>query len=55
MLRGRWACNKSARRYIQAGPSLLLQQRVPPAAASLASDIAPHIHQLLSLLLAQSQ
>lgn len=55
MLRGRWASNKSARRYIQAGPSLLLQQRVPPTSAALASDIAPHIRQLLSLLHAQSQ
>lgn len=55
MLRGRWTSNKSARRYIQAGPSLLLQQRVPPTAASLAADVAPHISQLLSLLHAQSQ
>jgi integrase len=55
MLRGRWASNKSARRYIQAGPSLLLQQNVPSAAAALASDITPHIRQLLSLMHAHSQ
>jgi len=55
MLRGRWSSNKSARRYIQAGPSLLLQQQVPLSAASLSTEVALCIAPLLSLMHSHSQ
>ena len=53
LMRGRWASTKTARRYIQAGPSLLLQLEVPTATGALAADIAPHIFSLLTLLSSQ--
>lgn len=37
MLRGRWAASSSATRYIQAGPALLLAQRVPADVARMGS------------------
>ena len=40
LLRGRWAKTKSAVRYIQSGPALLLSQQLPPAISSAAVSIA---------------
>lgn len=54
LLRGRWASSKTARRYIQAGPALLLQHSVPEATGSLAAAVSPHILHLLTLLSSQS-
>ncbi len=42
MLRGRWAVSKSARRYIQAGRALLLQQSIPAHLSSVGPLLVFH-------------
>ena len=53
LMRGRWASTKSARRYIQAGRSMLLTVQVPSSLQAKAQVLSQHL--LLSLLLSFSQ
>jgi hypothetical protein len=52
LMRGRWASTKSARRYIQAGRSMLLSMSVPKKIAQLSQVLASNL--LTSFTLAQS-
>jgi integrase len=47
--RGRWASTQSARRYVQAGRSLLLSVAVPPRVQALSISISKRLLQHLSL------
>lgn len=51
MLRGRWKSSTSARKYIQSGPALLLQTKVPSTVAELAAMFSENL--LLAVALAQ--
>lgn len=49
MLRGRWAASKSARRYIQFGPSLLQAVAVPELTAEIGRDFAKDLVRSFTL------
>jgi integrase len=54
LLRGRWASNKSARRYVQAGRAMLLTVQVPRSIAAVGGTLAANLLQSLSSSLPQS-
>ena len=49
MHHGRWAATKTARHYIQAGRSLLLDTKVPAGVAAIARLMLPHIMPVFTL------
>ena len=49
LMRGRWASTKSARRYVQAGRSLLLATKVPRRIVELGTIIASDLIHTFSL------
>jgi integrase len=49
LLRGRWASTKSARKYIQAGPAMLLTMDIPRPVQELARSVSQDLLLFLSL------
>lgn len=52
--RGRWASSKSATRYVQQLPAMLMQTNPPPSTVQLGRVLAPHVAAALSHLRARS-
>lgn len=50
MHRGRWASTKSAARYVQQGPALLLQSAVPESLVQAGSTLAPYLARCIEHL-----